>query len=752
MNIQLLRVSLRQQAVYLPNPVMADAASADAVALSCELLQMGYALDEPLLRALSSLDSTELAELGDVVSDVMGTRLNWAALVRGWQVPTGESAADHLVTLVANMLRGQMPIEGTTLPCGHLIPDGTFPLERYTGCPFCGRPFVTVPGFTYKGQGSRLRVLRLWNDADIDAHFAAMLSSPVPLDATQRESLSILLEYRPLPGTAIAMKETLMLVIDQLVQLKRDDDAGRLFASPHDVLRYLWYRHTGHLQLIEPRTLLNTYAKNVRHHHPLFDNRYEKPDVNECHEQLRLKYDRVWCLRVARWLNALTMPLESQLEAMHPKRGMWVRFIRALRLTEYARRPGFEHLQQLLDRFYRQDYTVWAAQLDRTRRDGQADETLHMLKQHPGLFARCLFSTMLRLQPAPVLEAFQQILDQVPPRLLLTLGYQAQLYFDPQQQRVARPLSGLVKSIPPHRLLAAYSAHDLRQMAQSVTDLFLMAMRRKFAEENKTEGTVYIDSRLYDIPVGIGDRTQTVSDTGCALQGTRFTIEGDHVRLFLQWGKGLPAAPIDMDLSAYLLKDSDDEPAVCSYFSLSVPGACHSGDIRQIPDHVGTAEYVELSLPELWQSGVRQVVFTCNAYTRGSLSPNLLVGWMDAREPMTVSNETGVAYDPSTVSQMVRISQDNLAKGLVFGVLDVGSRVITWLEMPFDGQTVVQVNTRTVNDYLRRLRSKPTIGQLLQMKAEVQQLPMTDTVGEADNAYTYEWAMDAARVNDLLFA
>lgn len=45
-------------------------------------------------------------------------------------------------------------------------------------------------------------------------------------------------------------------------------------------------------------------------------------------------------------------------ENMNPKRGMWVRMIRALRLGEYSRKPGMEHLAEILDVFYKQDYST----------------------------------------------------------------------------------------------------------------------------------------------------------------------------------------------------------------------------------------------------------------------------------------------------------------------------------------------------------------------------------------------------------
>ncbi len=803
MNQELLKVSLRQQALYLPQIKGYGEASVECsephptemtartLALVVELRQMGYTLSEDLLHALNDLDEDGQQQVLDVINEVMGTKLNWASLVKGWLTPTGETVWDHFLTLLANLAGrpgnpgnpGNPGIPGTTLPCGHLIPDGTFPLERYNGCPFCGKPFQTAD-FVYRGQGSKLRLLQLWGDKEIKAFYQDLLLSPVPLDATQRESLKTLLAYylqTPLPtpplgreGSAseiltlnITQKETRMMVIDALVEAGRDDEAARLFSSPVDVMRYLWYRHTGHLQLIEPHTLLYIRAKNQRYEWHSTDDIDDSVEARKA--ELKLKYPRPWCRRVARWLNGLTMPVDQQLEAMHPKREMWVRFFRALRLYEYAKHPGYEQLAELTDRFYRRDYSVWQGRVDHYRLKNDATETLRLLGQRPGLFARCLFSTMLTFGAEQTLTAFRKVMDDVPVRLLLSLTAQAEIYFDRNGQRVARPLSSVTKQIPQHPLLVHYTDEQLTQMQRDIRQLFLDAMRQHFTQHpspNTQHPSTYIDPQLDHIPMPVGDRSNTVQNASAALQGTRFPVQGDNVRLFLQWGKDLPAQPLDMDLSAYILSETEGtQPSppplgarssrppqvdTCSYFNLVTQGAKHSGDIRQIPDLVGTAEYIELSLPELHQRGAKQVVFTCNAYTAGELSPNLVVGWMSAEQPMTVDNETGVAYDPSTVDHFVRITQQNLAKGLIFGVLDVSKREITWLEIPFDGQTVLTVSPETVNAYLRRLAQKPTIGQLLRLRAEVQGSRIVDSPEAADEAYTLLWAQNTAQVSRLL--
>ena len=164
----------------------------------------------------------------------------------------------------------------------------------------------------------------------------------------------------------------------------------------------------------------------------------------------------------------------------------------------------------------------------------------------------------------------------------------------------------------------------------------------------------------------------------------------------------------------------------------------------------GTAEYIELSLPELEAAHAKYVTFTCNAYSTGALSPNLMVGWMDSKYEMKLSEETGVAYDPSCVQHIVRISEGDLSKGLVFGVLDVAKREIIWLEMPFTAQTLRGADSKSIEALLHKLESKLSVGELLEIKAKAQGLTIVEESSEADEAYTYEWALNPAEVAALL--
>ena len=234
--------------------------------------------------------------------------------------------------------------------------------------------------------------------------------------------------------------------------------------------------------------------------------------------------------------------------------------------------------------------------------------------------------------------------------------------------------------------------------------------------------------------------------------GTKFPLEGNEIRLFMQWGKDLPAQHLDMDLSCHIIFDEECrmENEMCFFSRLTATGCQHSGDIRSIPNKVGTAEYINIDVNTLRQKKAKYVTFVCNAYSNGVLSPNLVVGWMDSKHKMKVSERTGVAYDPSTVIHQVRITQP-LQKGLLFGILDVEAKEIIWLELPFQGQVANDLSLDTVKALLDKLNAKTTIGNLLTLKAEAQGLQIVNDKTIADEVYDMQWAAKEASVLNALF-
>ena len=767
----LLKVALRQNALFVPDTMPSQKAiQPGTLELVAALRKHGFGLTENLLHAINGTTNEYRQSVVKVIKEVLHVKLNWAPLIKNWEVPTGEGFIDHLITAFYNQYPHLIksddyfdylyeesykkenhkepftPKHERFLACGHYIPYGTFPLDRYNGCPFCGTPFE-LGEIEYQGQGSKLKILDLWREAEANTFFQNLLSSKTALDATQSDSLKLLLPYFSVaPETHIGMKETLILVVDSYIAQDKEAEAEACFSSPTDILRYLWYKRTGFLQIVEPKTIMKKDTKNNYHIVRSLD--LSMTVKERVQKELKLKYSRQECARVARWLNALPLSAEKACEIMHPKREMWVRFIRALRLAEYSKKKGFEKLATLLDVFYNERYSVWQAELNAAYLNMDSEKAFTLLKQRPGVFARSLFACMLWLGADDTLSVFKEIIDQVPTRLLFTLNTYADLYFSKEGKRSVQTIMGTRVEIPKHPLVVeSYNEEQLAEMKAKIEDLCLWTIQHQFAKEENKNHFIYIDPQLYHIPLPIGDRSHNVHDFNATLMGTRFPLEGNEIRLFMQWGKDLPAQHLDMDLSCRIIYQ--DRTDICYFGQLTTLGCQHSGDIRSIPDKVGTAEYINIDVNTLRQHKAKYVTFVCNAYSCGALSPNLVVGWMDSKYKMKVSERTGVAYDPSAVIHQVRITQP-LQKGLLFGVLDVEAKEIIWMELPFQGQVAQALSISGVNALLEKLNSKFTIGNLLKLKAEAQGLQIENDPTLADEVYDMQWA-GQGKVSELFF-
>ena len=767
----LLKVALRQNALYIPDSMVAQRAiQPGTLELVAALRRHGFGVSEDLLHAINGTNNEYRQLVVRTIKQILNVKLNWAPLIKNWEVPTGESAVDHIITAFYNQFPDLVknddyicywydyddyyeandiknynreyftPKHERFLACGHYIPYGTFPLWRYNGCPFCGTPFQ-LGKIECTEQGSKLKILDLWREQDVNTYYQNLLASKTALDATQVDSLKRLLPYFSVDKkTTIEMKETLILVVDSyLLSEGNEVAAGACFRTPTDILRYLWYKKTGFLQLLPPKIIIAKNAKNYSHIvYPL--NKSEEAKI-EAKEELRLKYSRKECARVARWLNTLPLSAEKACELMHPKREMWVRFIRALRLAEYSKKKGFEKLAMLLDVFYHQKYEVWQGKVQQAYLNVDTDTVLGYLKERPSQFARSLFAAMLWVGTEATIAAFKEVIDQVPMRLLFTLNNYADLYFTPHGTRSVKIITGDYVEVPKNQWVnLGYNEEQLAQMKTAIEELCLWVIRRKFAAQTNPHKTIFIDEQLYHLPLPIGDRSTAIHDFNATLMGTKFPLEGNEVRLFMQWGKDLPAQHLDMDLSCHIIFDEECrmENEMCFFGRLTATGCQHSGDIRSIPNKVGTAEYINIDVNILRQKKAKYVTFVCNAYSNGALSPNLVVGWMDSKHKMKVSERTGVAYDPSTVIHQVRITQP-LQKGLLFGVLDVEKKEIIWLEVPFQGQVANDLSLSTVKALLSKLSAKTTIGNLLTLKAEAQGLQVVSDKALADEVYDRQW-------------
>ncbi len=558
-NTQLNKVALRYRGIHvdITRDDLKSATYQPSVhlfAMVRRLQENGYTLSEEVMHALSMVSTKDLLSITDTINSAYGVDLNWAPLVKNWETSTDSSLWNNIVTMFVNSTILKDIVDGVTLPCGHLIPNGAFNLENYNGCPFCGAQFRTSNEI-FKGQGSKLRELVLYTTEDLNDIYVKLLTSTVPLDAMQFDSLKIFLDvFEISEDIEVQMRESCMAVIDAYVNKGQDQGAEKYLKSPNDILRYLWYKKIGKAIIIQPKTLIKLAHvwKGILPQGPY---RTNEDTVKAMEQHLKLKYSREDCRRVARWLNNMKSDTRAMAELMHPYREMWARFIRALRLAEYSKKPGYGHLKELMDVFYRQDYVVWNGELDKAVTRNDSERTFALLKSRPGLFARCLFATMMRFGTENTLKAFREVAPIVPARLLLSLMNASEHYFNVDNLRYVTSSTGKKTKIEHNPLLFLYSQKERENMMDSIKRMFMDVMGDRYKLLKQDTGSIYIDPLLYDIPIGVGDRSTTIQDASCALQGTRFHVDGDKVRLFLQWGAGLPAQHMDMDLSARIYYD-----------------------------------------------------------------------------------------------------------------------------------------------------------------------------------------------------
>ncbi len=729
MNTILQRVALRHNALYIASDVIpADRPQelhSHTLFTLGQLRDSGFSLSEKALHALNAMTPAEQGQLLELICNVFAARMNWTPLVRDWQTPTGQSFMDMAYTFlynVADRIPG-VELHGTRLSCGHIIPDGVFDLERYTGCPFCGRPFETNASVNY-GQGSKTRVLGVMDDNDMASLMRDLLEMNTPLDADRINSLCLLLDFYPMPEDVnIKMKETLVEVMDRLISDGRLEPLQGLVKSPTDILRYLWYRHTGYTKILRPKTLIRQSPGLWTFFCPGLPDSLTRKEQRR--EALRLRFPRSLGRTVARLINDMEMPAGQMCAVMHPHREMWVHMIRALHLPQYSHRTGYDKLRTVLDLFYRMDYTVVQGLIDKARRRFDFTAAMKLLRMQPGAFARQLFANMLWFGSEQVLNEFRKVLPSLPTRLIISLGNAAEVYFNPETDRLITIITGKKIEVKKNGLLFAHSPSECKRMAKMVRDLLLDALKLKYAAMPEFAAShIYIDPALDSVVLPVGDRSVSMHDLGSAMPGMRFPVEGDRVRLFLFWGEGMPAQFIDLDLTANIFYPDHAED--CAYFNLSPLGARHSGDIRQIPDRVGTAEYIELDLNRLGSAGARYVIFSVSNYAGATVPPGTRVGWMSSEYPMKVDSATGVAFDPSCVQMMVRIPANFDARSMLFGVLDIEAREITYLELPGHRQVMTSESAEGVFRLLEKLREKLTVGQALRMLADARQItPVT---------------------------
>ena len=138
-----------------------------------------------------------------------------------------------------------------------------------------------------------------------------------------------------------------------------------------------------------------------------------------------------------------------------------------------------------------------------------------------------------------------------------------------------------------------------------------------------------------------------------------------------------------------------------------------------------------------------------SCYTDGALDVNLKAGWMDSKYPMKIDDETGVAYDPSTVQYLVHLNYTADYKSMIFGWLDVAASEVVVLEMFTDDQNAQTIPTDRILSLVEKQAGRISIGEFLALRAEATGQRRSDSPDTADEKFGVNNA-DIARVVAML--
>lgn len=720
---------LRHGALWLPSDRTQPAPGPAAASFVLHLMQHGYGVAADVLPYVYALPEESLRKMSDALSEIFRDKYNWVALRREWENRCDETWLNHLVAAFVNCNAAGKSLPYTQLPCGHYIPEGVFDMSQYNGCPLCGKPFLLGQAVVSEPSQPRKMLGRI-TEADVTKLVAAIVSSPVLPDATTLEDLSAFLEVCPkaMPSVKADIPSSDMRVfLADYVRKTHDSFWGLDYLqTPDQVLRFLWQPKCGQLRIVAPKGLIK---RRIRYTDP----RQRLAELSDIKHEFALHYTRTQGRRIAQWFEDSPLTPEQICIGMHPRRGMWVRVFRAVRMSEHARRS--ERLSEIFDRFYNSRYPVWQGEYEAAYISGDTAAALPLLKAHPGFFARHLFSAACRFDFDAVAAAFMQVAADMPLRLLVTLAGNVMPYFCPITSCRAVTLANghtvsveLPSAITPDSEANAVQAVKVRKMV-------LDAIEAVYARRaDKPAGKVYIDPQLFELPVPAGDRTLSTGVTGSLVSGEVFHLASDRVRVFVHWGVGMPAQHYDMDLSATLL--GKDLRTNLFYADLNpCEGAIHSGDYQYIPDNVGVAEYISLDLDALAKQGYTTAIFELSAYSVPDVSDTAIIGWLDSQKPFELDPTTGVAYDPADVQCMLKTSSRTVARGIVFAVLDICRRSIMTLEVFNEDQTIQDLDIECILSKIEKIKSKMSVGELLSIMVKAGGGTMAPQ-DEADTIYS----------------
>jgi len=422
-------------------------------------------------------------------------------------------------------------------------------------------------------------------------------------------------------------------------------------------------------------------------------------------------------------------------EDMLRYKNQWIRLGERLHPSEYKM---FEKSQRAFQKLRNNEkIDTFNSKVNLAFYYGETKETVKLLKQRPGEFARKLDYLLRTCDDTDLaLSEFYKIAGEISTPVLLQVLEHFKTRNEKNELRVFFPKGSIAKVYGlPNNLPELDS-----ELCQKVVDICKERIKELYGSREKL-GKVYIDEKLKDYIVPFSQRSASKA-LKTIVRGSKVDIPSDAttIRTFVYW-KEPSGNRTDLDLSAVMYDANWNYMEHISYTNLRSTKykAAHSGDITSAPK--GASEFIDLDLESVRKYGGRYVVFTVMSFTGQNFVdlPECFMGWM-ARKNVN----SGEIYEAKTVKNKIDIASQSLI--CIPMVLDLYENKVVWADISLKSQPTwnnVENNMSGMILMGKALTTmkKPNLYDLLMLNAQArgelcESIEDADTVFSIDNGIT----------------
>lgn len=422
-------------------------------------------------------------------------------------------------------------------------------------------------------------------------------------------------------------------------------------------------------------------------------------------------------------------------EEMFKNKDRWIRLGERLHPAEYTKfkraNKGFKAVREL------RKIETFNSKLEKAFDEKDIELVIKMLKKKPGEFARRLDRTLRTFDNEKVLNAFDNVSENVATPILLQVREHFLMRNEDKTDRIFFPKGSIGKAFTKEYTLEKLN----KETCERAVAICEKALVKNYGEKDNL-GKVFISEELkdYKVPTSLRSFSRAVKTIS---RGSKMKIDTDTniLRLFLYWKdaeKNGDNISTDLDLSATLYRENFEEVKHISFSKLKDEklGCYHSGDVREAPN--GATEFIDLDLDILEEKGVRYIASGVCSYSSVPFIelPECFVGIMERTDALS-----GEIFEPSTVLQKADIITPSTQ--CIPMIIDVVERKAIWIDIVGHSSSLTTFNGEgSKNRLLSAVKSslncvKPNIYDMVKLNA-IARGELVDKKEDADIIFSLE--------------